>query len=65
MDVAICTLLIHTAKTDEKFDKQEKKLIEEYLLSLGKNKEYINHLFKYCEIKEKNSVEISRNDKRN
>ena len=58
MDVAICTLLIHTAKTDEKFDKQEKKLIEEYLLSLGKNKEYINQLFKYCEIKEKNSVEI-------
>ena len=31
IDVAICTLLIHTAKTDEKFDKQEKKLIEEYL----------------------------------
>ena len=58
MDVAICTLLIHTAKTDEKFDKQENKLIEEYLLSLGKNKEYINQLFKYCEIKEKNSVEI-------
>ena len=58
MDVAICTLLIHTAKTDEKFDKQEKKLIEEYLLSLGKNKEYINQLFKYCEIKEKNSIEI-------
>ena len=58
MDVAICTLLIHTAKTDEKFDKQEKKLIEEYLLSLGKNKEYINQLFQYCEIKEKNSVEI-------
>ena len=58
IDIAICTLLIHTAKTDEKFDKQEKKLIEEYLLSLGKNKEYINQLFKYCEIKEKNSVEI-------
>ena len=58
IDIAICTLLIHTAKTDEKFDKQEKKLIEEYLLKLGKNKEYINQLFEYCEIKEKNSVEI-------
>ena len=58
IDVAICSLLIHTAKTDEKFDKQEKKLIEEYLLKLGKNKEYINQLFEYCEIKEKNSVEI-------
>ena len=33
IDIAICTLLIHTAKTDEKFDKQEKKLIEEYLLN--------------------------------
>ena len=58
IDIAICSLLIHTAKTDEKFDKQEKKLIEEYLLKLGKNKEYINQLFEYCEIKEKNSVEI-------
>ena len=45
-------------KTDEKFEKQEKKLIEEYLLTLGKNKEYINELFQYCEIKEENSVEI-------
>ena len=58
IDIAICSLLIHTAKTDEKFDKQEKKLIEEYLLKLGKNKEYINQLFEYCEIKGKNSVEI-------
>ena len=58
IDIAICSLLIHTAKTDEKFDKQEKKLIEEYLLKLGKKKEYISQLFQYCEIKEKNSVEI-------
>ena len=58
IDVAICSLLIHTAKTDEKFDKQEKKLIEGYLLTLGKKKEYISQLFQYCEIKEKNSVEI-------
>ena len=58
IDIAVCSLLIHTAKTDEKFEKQEKKLIEEYLLTLGKNKEYINELFQYCEIKEENSVEI-------
>ena len=58
IDIAICSLLIHTAKTDEKFDKQEKKLIEEYLLKLGKDKGYVNQLFEYCEIKEKNSVEI-------
>ena len=58
IDIAICSLLIHTAKTDDKFDKQEKKLIEEYLLKLGNKKEYINQLFQYCEIKEKNSVEI-------
>ena len=25
IDIAICSLLIHTAKTDEKFDKQETK----------------------------------------
>ena len=58
IDIAICSLLIHTAKTDENVEKQEKKVIEEYLLKLGKNKEYINQLFEYCEIKEKNSVEI-------
>ena len=58
IDIAICCLLIHTAKTDEKFDKQEKKLIEGYLLTLGKKKEYISQLFQYCEVKEKNSVEI-------
>ena len=28
------------------------------MLTLKKNKEYINQLFQYCEIKEKNSVEI-------
>ena len=58
IDIAICTLLIHAAKTDQKYDDKEKILIEEYLLSLGKNKKYINQLFQYCEIKEKNSVEI-------
>ena len=35
-----------------------KKLIEEYFLTLEKDKEYINQLFQYCEIKESNSVEI-------
>ena len=52
IDIAICGLLIHTAKTDEKFDKEEKKLIEEYLLKLGK-KEYINQLFQYWRLKKK------------
>ena len=58
IEVAICTLLIHTARTDENFDDQEKRLIEEYLLTLGKDKAYTSALFKHCEIKEKNSVEI-------
>ena len=58
IDIAICTLLIHTAKTDQKFDEEEKKLIEEYLLISGRDQQYISQLFQYCEIKEKNSVEI-------
>ena len=45
IDIAICTLLIHAARTDQKFDKQEKKLIEEYLLISGKSEKYINQLF--------------------
>ena len=58
IEISICTLLIHTAKTDENFDEQEKKLIEEYLLISGRDQQYISQLFQYCEIKEKNSVEI-------
>ena len=58
IDMAICMLLIHAARVDEIYEDQEKKLIKEYFLKIGKNKEYIIELVRYCEIKEKDSVEI-------
>lgn len=58
IDIAICMLLIHAARVDEIYEDQEKKLIKEYFLKIGKDKEYIIELFRYCEIKEKDSVEI-------
>ena len=58
IDIAVCTLLIHAAKTDEKYEYQEKKLIKQYFFKSKKDKDYVNKLIQYCEIKEKNSVEI-------
>ena len=58
VDIAICMLLIHAARVDEIYEDQEKKLIKEYFLKIGKEQEYIIELIKYCEIKEKDSVEI-------
>jgi len=58
IDIAICMLLIHAARVDEIYEDQEKKLIKEYFLKIGKDKEYITELVRYCEIKEKDSVEI-------
>jgi len=58
IDKAICMLLIHAARVDEIYEDQEKKLIKEYFLKIGKDKEYITELVRYCEIKEKDSVEI-------
>ena len=58
IDKAICMLLIHAARVDEIYEDQEKKLIKEYFLKIGKEQEYIIELIKYCEIKEKDSVEI-------
>ena len=58
IDQAICMLLIHAARVDEIYEDQEKKLIKEYFLKIGKDKEYITELVRYCEIKEKDSVEI-------
>ena len=58
IDKAICMLLIHAARVDEIYEDQEKKLIKEYFLKIGKDKQYIIELIRYCEIKEKDSVEI-------
>ena len=51
-------LLIHAARTDEKYEDNEKRLIENYFIKLGKDEKYRKDLIQYCEIEEKNSIEI-------
>tara|TARA_A100001035_G_C27642543_1_gene435293 strand:- start:54 stop:476 length:423 start_codon:yes stop_codon:yes gene_type:complete len=58
IDIAICMLLIHAARTDEKYEDNEKRLIENYFIKLGKDEKYRKDLIQYCEIEEKNSIEI-------
>ena len=59
IEIAVCMLLIHAAKTDDHFDEIEKRIIKESLFELGlKDKEYIDRLYNYSENKEKDSVEI-------
>jgi len=58
IDNAICTLLIHAAKTDGQYDENEKNLIKQYFIKLKKNDAYIDDLMIKCEKNEKDSVEI-------
>ena len=59
IEIAVCTLLIHAARTDDSYSLKEKELIKTSLNKLGiVNLDYINRLIKYCEIKETDSVEI-------
>ena len=44
IDNAICTLLIHAAKTDGQYDENEKNLIKQYFIKLKKNDAYIDDL---------------------
>lgn len=59
IEIAICTLLIHAARTDENYTENEKNLIKECLNKLGiKDQVYMNKLFNYCEVEEHNTIEI-------
>lgn len=45
IEVAICSLLIHAAKTDEDYQELEKQLIKDFLSSFtSKDKKYIEEL---------------------
>ena len=59
IEVAICSLLIHAAKTDEDYQELEKQLIKDFLSSFtSKDKKYIEELFLHCEVVEDKSIEI-------
>ena len=49
LEMAICTLLIHAAKADGKFEDQEKKLIRKFLIELEiKDENYLYELINFC-----------------
>ena len=58
LEIAVCSLLIHAAKTDGQYDENEKNLIKQYFIKLKKNDAYIDDLMIKCEKNEKDSVEI-------
>ena len=59
IEVAICSLLIHAAKTDGNYEEQEKNLIKVFLKNfVNKDNSYINDLFEHSQNKEENSIEI-------
>ena len=56
--IKIAALLIHAAKIDENFSKQEEKIIVEALLEIGANKENINQIISKAKIIEENANQI-------
>ena len=56
--INICALLIHTAKIDENYTKNEEKIIKKTLLELGESKENITRTIKDAKVIEGNSNQI-------
>tara|TARA_B100001175_G_scaffold304300_1_gene300156 strand:- start:1241 stop:1666 length:426 start_codon:yes stop_codon:yes gene_type:complete len=56
--IAIASLLIHSAKIDEKFSEKEKKIIKDALIEMGADKENIENILIDAEEKERDSNQI-------
>ena len=56
--IKIAALLIHTAKIDEDFSKQEEEIIKQALLKLCTNKQNINEIISKAKIIEENANQI-------
>ena len=56
--VKTCALLIHAAKIDENYTKNEEEIIEKTLLELGVSKNDISQTIKMAKIVEENSNQI-------
>ena len=56
--IAIASLLIHSAKIDENFTNNEKKIIKEALIEMGANVNNIDKIIEEAEEKEKDSNQI-------
>ena len=56
--IAIASLLIHSAKIDEKFTDKEKKIIKNALIEMGAEVEKIDEIIEESEKREKDSNQI-------
>ena len=56
--IAVASLLIHSAKIDEKFTDKEKKIIKNALIEMGAEVEKIDDIIEESEKKEKDSNQI-------
>jgi uncharacterized tellurite resistance protein B-like protein len=54
----IASLLIHAAKIDEHYTKEEEEIIKDTLIQLGSNTDSINHLIEKAKSMEENSNQI-------
>ena len=56
--IAVCSLLIHSAKIDENFTQKEKNIIKNALIEMGANVDNLDEIIKDAETKEKDSNQI-------
>ena len=56
--VAVASLLVHSAKIDEKYTNKEKQIIKKALIEMGAETENIDKIIEESEIKEKDSNQI-------
>ena len=56
--IKICALLIHAAKIDQNYTKNEEEIIKKTLLELGSLKENLSEILKEAKIIEENSNQI-------
>ena len=56
--IAVCSLLIHSAKIDENYTEKEKKIILQALIEMGADKDELNEIIIEAEKKEKDSNQI-------
>ena len=56
--IAVCSLLIHSAKIDENYTEKEKKIIRNALIEMGADQNDLDKILKDAELKEKDSNQI-------
>ena len=56
--IAVCSLLIHSAKIDQNFTEKERAIIKNALIEMGADEDNLDEIIKEAEVKEKDSNQI-------